>query len=163
LARSDAGELVIAKEPTELAPVVNKAIALTHAMAEKKAVPLKLQGDVIDDVEVLADGEWLLHALMALIDNAVKASELGQTVTVATARTDQEITLAVEDEGPGVDPVVLPQLIKPFHQSGSYASEQGSGLGLAVAHWIAEQHGGHLTLQNGRPRGFRAALALPLL
>lgn len=163
LARSDAGELVIAKEPTELALVVNKAIALTHAMAEKKAVPLKLQGDVIDDVEVLADGEWLLHVLMALIDNAVKASETGQTVTVVTARTDQEITLAVEDEGPGVDPVVLPQLIKPFQQSGSYASEQGSGLGLAVAHWIAEQHGGHLTLQNGRPRGFRAALALPLL
>ena len=100
---------------------------------------------------------------MALIDNAVKASEAGQTIIVVTARTDQEVTLGVEDEGPGVDPTVLPQLIKPFQQSGSYASEQGSGLGLAVAHWIAEQHGGRLTLRNVRSRGFRAALTLPLL
>lgn len=163
LARSDAGELVIAKEPTELAPVVNKAIALTRAMAEQKAVHLKLQGDAVDDVEVLADGEWLVHALMALIDNGIKASEAGQTVTVVTERTDREVTVAVEDDGPGVDPLALPQLITPFQQSGSYASEQGSGLGLAVAHWIAEQHGGRLTLLNGDTLGFRAALTLPVL
>ena len=163
LARSDAGELVIAKEPTELAPVVNKAIELTRAMAERKVIQLKSQGDVIDDVEVLADGEWLLHALMALIDNAIKASEAGQIVTMVTERTDQEVTVSVEDDGPGVDPLALPQLIKPFQQSGSYASTQGSGLGLAVAHWIAEQHGGCLTLRNGRSRGFRAALTIPLL
>lgn len=163
LARSDAGELVIAKEPTELAPVVDKAIALTHAMAEQKAVQLWVQGDAIDNVEVLADGEWLLHALMALIDNAVKASEAGQTVTVLTAQTGHEVTLAVEDEGLGVDPMALPKLIKPFQQSGSYAAKQGAGLGLAVAHWIAEQHQGRLSLHNGSRRGFRAALTLPVL
>ncbi len=167
LARSDAGELVIAKEPTELAPVLDKAIALTQAMAEQKAVQLQVQLDAIDDVEVLADGEWLLHALMALIDNAVKASSAGHAVThavtVLTTRTDQAVTLAVEDEGPGVDPAALPHLIKPFEQSGSYATEQGSGLGLAVAHWIAEQHDGQLLLENRRPGGFRAALTLPVL
>jgi two-component system sensor histidine kinase TctE len=103
--------------------------------------------------------EWLLRELLSnLVDNAVKYSHEGGTVTIRCGRRGFEPFLEVEDDGPGVAPAELPHILERFYRVQGTQGE-GNGLGLAIAEEIARAHGSHLQVQAGAGgRGLKVTL-----
>ena len=106
--------------------------------------------------------EWLLRELLAnLVDNAVKYSHAGCSVTIRCGWRSSEAFLAVEDDGPGVAAAELPRLLDRFYRVQGTVAE-GNGLGLAIAEEIARAHHSHLQLQPGvGGRGLKVTLSFP--
>jgi two-component system sensor histidine kinase TctE len=114
-----------------------------------------------DPVQVMGHA-WLLRELLAnLVDNAVKYSSEGSTVTIRCGRRGATAYVEVEDDGPGVAPAELPRILDRFYRVQGTVGE-GNGLGLAIAEEIARVHGSHLQLQPGAGgRGLKVTLPLP--
>ena len=105
---------------------------------------------------VAGDPRKLGQALTNLLQNAIEASSPGSRVEWVLSTGDGTVTVGVRDEGPGIDEAVLGRI----SQLGATTKPGGSGIGLAVARTIAEQHGGRLEIGN-REVGCRAVLVLP--
>jgi signal transduction histidine kinase len=99
------------------------------------------------------DPTLLSRALTILLDNARKHG--GNAVSVRATRTDATIRIAVEDDGPGIDPEDLARVFEPFTRGrGSHPDERaGVGLGLYLVRRIAEAHGGQAFAENRQPKG----------
>jgi two-component system sensor histidine kinase TctE len=106
--------------------------------------------------------EWLLRELLSnLVDNAVKYSHEGGSVTIRCGRRGNEAFLEVEDDGPGVAAAERPRILERFYRVQGTQGE-GNGLGLAIAEEIARVHHSHLQLQPGAGgRGLKVTLPLP--
>jgi two-component system sensor histidine kinase TctE len=106
--------------------------------------------------------EWLLRELLTnLVDNAVRYTPAGGTVTIHCLRQDGAALLAVEDDGPGVPATERPRILERFYRVQGTQGE-GNGLGLAIAEEIARVHHSHLHLQEGHGgRGLKVGLVLP--
>ena len=163
LARSEAGELVLDKAPTEVAGVVSQAAELIRPLAERRSVDLEVIFEEVDDIEVLADKSWLEHAILALLDNAIKVSEQGQSICLTAKYENRCVVVDVSDHGPGVALADLSDLVREFKRGRVYSNYAGTGLGLAVVNWVAQQHGGDFSFNNRQPTGFSASLRLPVL
>lgn len=108
----------------------------------------------------------LKRALTNLVENAVHH---GGSARIRYARTRQpgrqpQLTIAIEDEGPGIAPVQLENVFKPFYRldAARHPDSGGVGLGLAIARSCVEAHGGKLVLENREQRGLRATVTLPV-
>jgi two-component system, OmpR family, sensor histidine kinase TctE len=106
--------------------------------------------------------EWLLRELLAnLVDNAVKYSHEGGSVTIRCGRRGRDAFLEVEDDGPGVAAAERPRILERFYRVQGTQGE-GNGLGLAIAEEIARVHHSHLQLHSGTGgRGLKVTLPLP--
>ena len=100
--------------------------------------------------------------LRNLIDNALKH---GGSACVSVRRIEGEIEVRVDDEGPGMSPRALEGAMQPFVRGEVSRSRStgGAGLGLALSDYVARNHGGRLILENRSPKGFSAAVRLPLI
>ncbi|GAC1544050.1 MAG: hypothetical protein NVS2B4_22220 [Ramlibacter sp.] len=125
----------------------------------------------LDARPVLVPGhEWLLRELLSnIVDNAVKYTPVGGTVTIRCGRLGRKALLEVEDDGPGVPAAERQRVLDRFHRVQGTSGE-GNGLGLAIAHEIARGHHSQLELRPGAyGRGLRVSVflerapALPLL
>ncbi len=105
--------------------------------------------------------EWLLRELLGnLVDNAVKYTPQGGTVTIRCGPREGGVVLEVEDDGPGVAPAERQRVLERFYRLRGTQGE-GNGLGLAIAAEIARVHHGQLELQSGAGgKGLRVALLL---
>jgi two-component system sensor histidine kinase TctE len=106
--------------------------------------------------------EWLLRELLSnLVDNAVKYSHEGASITIRCGRRGSEPFLEVEDDGPGVAAAEMPRILERFYRVQGTQGE-GNGLGLAIADEIARVHHSHLQLQAGSVgRGLKVTLPFP--
>jgi len=110
---------------------------------------------------VRGDAELLKIALRNLLDNALRHTPPGSTITVFARRQGNALALGVADDGPGVAPADLPRLVERFYR-GRDAHGEGSGLGLAIVQRVAELHNACLQLENLDGGGFTAYLRWPL-
>ena len=110
---------------------------------------------------VRGDAELLKIALRNLLDNALRYTLPGSTITVFACRHADALSLGVADDGPGVAGEDLPRLVERFYRGGD-ARGEGSGLGLAIVQRIAELHDAHVQLENLAAGGFTASLRWPL-
>ena len=126
--------------------------------AAAKRIDLGLEAQTV----AVPGHEWLLRELMAnLVDNAVKYTPEGRTVTLRCGPTDSGGFLEVEDDGRGVAAAELPHLLDRFYRVPGTQGE-GTGLGLAIAQEIARVHHSQLQLESGTDgRGLRVRLSLP--
>ena len=102
----------------------------------------------------------LKRALGNLVDNALR---FGSEVTVSVAEAPDAVLLAVEDDGPGIDPALLDKVLEPFVRAGDARGRDtaGFGLGLSIVVRMVELEGGTLRLVNRPAGGLRAEIALP--
>jgi signal transduction histidine kinase/HAMP domain-containing protein len=102
------------------------------------------------------DARMLRGAITNLIENALHAAPNGR-VRLGSASVDSKVIIAVEDNGPGVAPEMLPRIFDPYFSTKS----TGTGLGLAIARKAIEEHGGRVHAENLEP-GLRVEIELPL-
>ena len=157
LARGDAGGRTLRTAAIYLDELVGECIRGLGAIAADRQVRLESAGDV--DVQLFADEELLRQMLLNLLDNAIRHTRPGGTVRTTIAAKADHVAIAVEDEGPGIAPADRERIFQRFVRL--HAGSDGAGLGLPLARWIVEAHGGSLTLDASGPGGSRFAVRLP--
>ncbi|MCG6989885.1 MAG: HAMP domain-containing histidine kinase [Gemmatimonadetes bacterium] len=161
LARAEAGDWPTARESLFLDDVVLDVGNAGRALGGSRGVRIEV-GD-LDEAPVRGDPALLRQLLMAFVDNAVKFSPDGGTVRLSLVRQGDMCVATVEDEGPGIPDEARPHVFERFYRAdAARPRQQGAGLGLAIAEWIAELHGGSVALGTRDGGGTRAAVTLPL-
>jgi signal transduction histidine kinase len=130
--------------------------------AEARGVRIELEAPA-GDLVLRVDAERMRQVLANLVANAVRHSpELGRVV-LSAAIADGTARFEVADEGPGIDADELERVFERFYRSDRARSADagGAGLGLAIARWIVELHGGTIRAAQGDPRGCRIVVELP--
>lgn len=161
LTSADDGKLQLEHNPLELGQVVCEAVAESEPFA--RSVEVSITRTAHDSRSVLqGDARWLRQALLTVIDNGLKFSPMGGTLTVDVGHRGQMATITVADDGPGVMPDDLPRIFDAYYQSAPGRQRGGNGLGLALARWVVEQHGGTISATNRFEGGCAVTIALPL-
>src|SRR5205807_6582386 len=144
LALTDSGSLTLAREPVDLAPLVNETLASFQAAATAGGVVLSEQ--VEEGVPVVnVDPGRIRMVLSNLLSNAIRHTAEGGTVTVRAAQAGAMVQVSVVDDGAGIPPGLLPKVFDRFVRgSGSH----GSGLGLAIARDLVAAHGGTMAAES---------------
>jgi signal transduction histidine kinase len=157
LARSDSGVVQVERMPLDLADVAVEAASTLSGLGEERGVAV-----VADPLPapVLGDALRLRQLVTILVDNAIRHSPSGSTVTVSVRSGNGVALLWVEDEGPGIKPEDLPRLFERFWRADN-APAGGTGLGLSIARWIVEQHNGSIGAENKPEGGARFWAQLP--
>ncbi|MES2291006.1 MAG: HAMP domain-containing sensor histidine kinase [Pseudomonadota bacterium] len=160
LARADDGKIALRHEAVDLSAVV--AEAALQAAPHARSADIVLQVDALPgSPAVMGDAKWLVQALVAILDNGVKFSPTGATLRLVTEHRDNQTRIAIIDTGPGVLPTELPRVFDAYYQTADGTLRGGSGLGLALARWVVEQHGGTIAAHNDNP-GCTILIELPV-
>lgn len=118
-----------------------------------------LESAVEPGLQIVGDRRLLRQLLANLLDNALRHTPAGTTISVTLSADEESAALAVADDGPGVDPADLPRLFQRFSRSEQSRSSEGHGLGLALVAAIAAAHAGRA--EAATERGFRVTVSLP--
>jgi len=111
-----------------------------------------------------ADHDRLAQILINLVDNGVKYTPAGGTVSVrARAADGGRVTITVSDSGVGIPPADLPRITERFYRVDKARSRElgGTGLGLAIVKHLVVAHGGDLTIESAEGRGTTVRVTLP--
>jgi two-component system sensor histidine kinase KdpD len=112
--------------------------------------------------DVIADGEWMEHAIANLLRNAAKYSPKGSTILVTAQPLDHCVSLSVADEGPGIDPDEKDMIFDRFYRGQRFRGRvSGTGLGLAICRAVVTAHHGTIDVQNQTGHGARFSVTLP--
>ena len=160
IARVESGAYRSAFKPVDLAPIVRDVCELYQAAADERQI--HLTGQPSGTVEVFGDRELLAQALTNLLDNAVKYTPTGGTITIRLEQSGDTARLSVADTGPGVPEVDRGRVLQRFTRLDQARSQPGAGLGLALVNAVTMQHHGRLLLGDNRP-GLVVTLELPAL
>jgi signal transduction histidine kinase len=147
-----------------LAPVALDRLAADVARRWSAATGRTVAVDAPAPLAVLADERRLRHALDALVENALHATDADGTVAIAARVRDGRTVLEVSDTGHGIDPADVDRIFGRFARGADAESRRpGTGLGLAIVRAIAEGHGGRVSVAS-RPGAttFRMTLGAPL-
>lgn len=166
LARADAG-VAIRKERVELDRVLLEALAMGRRLAQGQSIEVA----EMEPVLVRGDADRLKQLALILIDNAIKYTPPGGRVTLRLRRSGEQaerverVELVVQDTGIGIAPQDLPHLFERFYRADPARSRDpgGTGLGLPIAKWIVEQHGGEIAVQGRPGEGTSVTVRLPAL
>jgi signal transduction histidine kinase len=160
LSRLEAGTVPLDRQDFAVEPV------LAHAVREQKLHAPDLPiGVVVEDRDLVADGDpERVHQVVAnLLENAVRHSPAGGAVEVRARRSISGVTIEVLDEGPGIPDHEANRVFERFYRADTAraASDGGAGLGLAIARWIVDLHGGEIHPEHREPHGCRMVVELP--
>lgn len=161
LSKSDEGALVVRAEPVELLQLSRSSLARKEVIARDKGVRLLVRGE---QISLPADPLMIGQVLDNLLDNAVRYSPAGSTVSVVTARRASGAEISVSDAGPGLSAEQLEHIFERFYRAdpSRQRGTGGTGLGLAISRAIAHAHGGELLVESAPGRGTTFILQLPL-
>jgi heavy metal sensor kinase len=161
LARADSGQIPIASEAVELPELVRAAAEQVQATAEKRDVHLAVVPGA--SLTLQGDEDLLLQLLLNLLDNAIKYTPPGGRVTAGWSTNDTQVELRVHDTGVGIAPEHLPHIFDRFYRVDKARSraEGGAGLGLSICRWIAEAHGGSISVESAPGQGSTFTVRLP--
>lgn len=165
LARADAGEQPLRAEAFYLDEVVAECVRAGRALAAPRQVQVDME---LQDEALLHGDETLIRGLvMNLVDNAVKFTPAGGRVSLALTRDGDRFRISVSDTGTGIPDSIRERIFDRFVRGDVArgrrgASGEGAGLGLAIARWVAEAHGGRLALEASSPAGSTFVASLPI-
>jgi signal transduction histidine kinase len=143
----------------DLGKVAEEAVQAVRAAVNGK-VSLEYAGSE-REVEATFDKGRVLQVAAILLDNAVKYTPKGGRVTVRTWEKKDQVALEVSDTGIGIPQDQLPLIFERFHRVDNSRTEEGAGLGLAIARQIAESHGGEIEARSTPDEGSTFTLLLP--
>ena len=163
LARADAGQETIAREPIDLGELATQVMSAMAPLASARGVLLR--SGAIVSVTVEGDQTRLTQLFVNLVENALKYTPAGGSVTVSVARDIEMILFTVADTGIGIAPEHLPSIFDRFYRAESARGHNdvgGAGLGLAISKWIARAHGADIVATSELGRGTTFTVKWPI-
>ena len=156
--RLESGVLALHPQPASLAPMLEEAVAQFAPKAAEKKITLTLASSEGDGV---FDSKWTAEAVCNLLDNAVKYTPAGGSVTVQTHCYELFCRIDVSDTGPGIPEEEQAKVFQRFYRSPANHQAQGVGIGLYLARQIAEGQGGYIKVFSKPGKGAKFSLYLP--
>ena len=158
IAEADAGVARGAMAPIYLGPVAEDVAELYGPLAEEKGVTLSLKP--AGSVMIEGNRSLISQVLANLVDNAIKYTPEGGSVTVSVAETPAGVELCVADSGPGIDEAERARVVERFVRLEASRNSPGTGLGLSLVAAVARLHDARLVLDDNHP-GLRATIRFP--
>lgn len=160
LTRADAGALHLQLQPLDLAELAQSRCARLSLLAAKRGIRLQVQAA---ETRVQADPDRLAQVWDNLLDNALRYSPQGGTITVSVQRTEHEIHCSVSDQGEGIPAQHLEQLFERFYRVDASRERKsgGAGLGLAIVRALVSAHGGRAWAASQVGKGTTLSFSLP--
>lgn len=161
LARIEREEGSIERTMQQVYPIAEAVLSLVAARTAETGAQLQL--DIDRNLHASLNSRLCEQALLNLVENALRYSPRGSTVTVAAQSEGRHLILEVVDNGPGIAAEHLPRLFERFYRVDPARSRQlgGTGLGLAIVKHVALAHGGTVDVRSEPGKGSRFRLILP--
>ncbi len=164
LARADEGRAPLAVEEGDLRDLIGDVAETAGMLGESAGITVTSKMPTAP-VPMAVDRHRIREMLLNLVTNAIKYTPQGGTVALSLAREDGSVVFTVADTGIGIAPGDLPHIFDRFWRADPARSRTGerpgTGLGLAITKWIAEAHGGSITVQSRPGRGSVFTVRLP--
>ncbi len=162
-AQAESGKLPLHFAPIELDTLLLEVFKEMRILARER-VQLKLTE--IDQIMINGDRDRLKQVLINLISNAIKYTPQGGYVYLSVGKSSDNARLIVRDTGQGIPAEDLPHIFERFYRaekSRSRSKVGGFGLGLSIAYWIVNHHGGQIEVNSSEGKGTTFCIYLPLL
>ena len=163
LAQAESGKVSLSMKPVELDTLLLEVFQEMKVLAGGK---LKLHLTEIDQVQVNGDRDRLKQVLLNLVGNAIQYTPQGGDVFLSLGKVGEQARLIIRDTGPGIPAEDLPHIFERFYRaekSRTRGKTTGFGLGLSIAHWIVDKHGGRIEVDSKDIQGTTFCIWLPLL
>jgi signal transduction histidine kinase len=160
LSKLESGAVPLERTEFRVEPLLDHAVREQRLHAPEIAVSVS-----VDSPDLVADGDpERVHQVVAnLLENAVRHTPRGGVVEVRAHRSEHGVTIEVVDEGPGIAEADEQRIFERFYRADSARASRdgGAGLGLAIAQWIVDLHGGEIHPERREPHGCRMVVTLP--
>jgi PAS domain S-box-containing protein len=162
LSRLHIGKLSLNYEVVSLTAIINNAVETVSREAALKQIEIRIEG-AEEVIFVNADPLRFEQIIWNLLNNAVKFTPVGGTVTIRLGSERGRARITVEDTGPGVEPQFLPYVFEMFRQADASSSRPhgGMGIGLALVKQLIELHGGTVAAASKLGQGASFTIELP--
>ncbi|MHB0938697.1 MAG: sensor histidine kinase [Armatimonadota bacterium] len=158
-ARSEAGQLQLTRQPTNL----HRFTADLLRRAQTALAVDRIRNDIPVDLPLVsADQDRLERILMNLLSNALKYSPPDTPVTLSAQATGDEVMVSVTDQGPGIPPEDQAHLFQQFYRAKGTRKTEGIGLGLFITRLLVEAHGGRIRVESEVGKGSTFIFTLPV-
>lgn len=160
LARADQGKQLYHKTCLPIASLMETIFQETRMIAPNHNIILEQN----DSVTINADSAAIKQILRIFTENSIKYTPPGGTIRLAARKIGQQLEISVADTGIGIPTEEQPKIFDRFYRVDRSRSKStgGSGLGLSIAHWIAQEHGGSIRLDSTLAQGTTITLELPI-
>lgn len=162
LARADAGVETLHRSPLDLSDTLRDVCRQGRTLAEVKQLEF-VEKNLPTSIMVEGDRDGLYRLFLILIDNAVKYTSSGGQITVSLQAKTESAAVEVQDTGIGIAANDMPHIFDRFYRADKARSREsgGVGLGLSIARWEAEAHGGSIEVQSVLGKGSTFRVRLP--
>jgi signal transduction histidine kinase len=160
LSKLESGAVPLERERVEARPLLEEVVEEWRSETEEHGLKVAVVVHP-DSLALDADHERIQQVLRNLVGNAVRHSPDGGRLVVKAMAVNDHVELEVVDEGPGIAPGERGRVFERFYRADSARSGGGAGLGLAIARWIVELHGGTIRAEDAEPAGCRIVVELP--
>ncbi|MFB3813823.1 MAG: sensor histidine kinase [Terriglobales bacterium] len=160
IARMDAGQVSLRSIELDVATLLRNCVGLLEVLAQEKGQNLSLEA--AEGLLVKSDEVMLRQALLNILHNAIKYTQEGGAIEVrARGAEPNAVEITIADDGPGIPAEGRARIFERFYRA--FADQTGSGLGLPIAKWIVEAHGGQLVCGASASGGCCFTIRLPLV
>ncbi len=161
LSEIESGKVIVRSEAVDLKDVVDEVTEMFQSQAQKKH--LHLMSHIDEEVRVWADRDRVVQILLNLVDNAMKYSFDGGSISLNVQRLNESLVLQVNDTGQGIPSTDLPRITERFYRVDRARSreEGGTGLGLSIVKHLVQLLGGQLRIQSVIGKGTSVEIELP--
>jgi signal transduction histidine kinase len=162
LANFTSGKPPVHLVPLALEPLIQNLVDELTPLADDRRITLTFESQSVPPI--LGDAQWIKQALINLLDNALHYTPPAGAVTIRLEAVGEEVAVAVEDTGHGIEPEHLPHLFERFYRTDWARAKDagGTGLGLPIVKEIAEAHGGTVSVTSQVEKGSIFTLHLPV-
>lgn len=150
ISRIESGEMKLQFQHFDVVEFLQSAVQEMKPVAEQRTISLRLEGKTDSPIEVYGDRDRLNQVIINLIDNAIKYSEMYDTVTVRFEEKKDRVEISVADTGIGIAPQHLSRIFERFYRVDRDRSREmgGTGLGLAIVKHIVEAHDAEIKVKS---------------
>ena len=161
LARADAGEALVRREPVNIAAIAREVCRKLATLSEQRKVPLTCETP--EQTVVFGDAVALAQIIYNLAENALRYTPAGENAAVCFIACDGEVVVEIEDHGSGISAEHLPHLFERFYRVDKARSREfgGAGLGLSIVKTLVVAHGGSVEVRSTVGKGSTFTVRLP--